>query len=650
MFKIHKIWLRLRALRHVTASNGVMAQLRSRVASPKQRQQSFLNAVPGNVALLDTHGTILAVNDAWRLHADKNGFPAVNNFGIGSNYLDVFRNVSLEDGGDCLTLAAGIRNVLDDAQPTFSIDYPCHGPTEQNWFRLTVSSLGATQPRGAIVMHANITATKKVELSVSASELQFHQMAANISDAFFLVDTHSKRMLYVSPAYEEIFGQSCAAMYADRNAWQAMLSPDDRMRLRAEYRAHKKTSNARFDCAFQIVRSDREIRWVALKIFSIHDDKGSVTRITGVAEDITKSKNAAQALHESEFRLRELLTNIGLISVIVDRDAKITFCNEALAQLTGWRHDDIIGRNWFELFMPDNAVSTRKHFATLLANEPEKSRHENQIRTRSGELRLICWTSSIMRAHTGEVIGTVSLGEDITDRQREAEKIMSLNSNLEKLSSKLIQAQEQERIGLAHELHDELGQRLALLKFDLYQLRQHLAEPDAIGIWTNIDVAIVTLIGQIRVIAVSLRPPALDYLGLESAIQKLLERQFANSSTTCVFEYAGLPPTLDPVLEIAVYRIVQECITNIIRHAGARRVVVEIYGGESGRELELIVRDNGRGFDSAAQTSSVRRQGGSTGLSGMQERVELLGGVFSAEAALGQGTRIMASFALKSRA
>lgn len=300
--------------------------------------------------------------------------------------------------------------------------------------------------------------------------------------------------------------------------------------------------------------------------------------------------------------------------------------------------------------MPGEPVRTRQHYTTLLAGEPEKGRHENQIRTRSGDFRTICWSSSIMRARSGEVIGVASLGEDITDQRQEDAKILHLHANLEKLSIRLIEAQEQERISLARELHDELGQRLALLKFDLYQLRGFLAEPDAIRIWGEIDVATATLIGQIRVISVSLRPPALDYLGLESAIRELLERQFANSTTTCVFEYVGLPATIDPVIEIAVYRIVQECITNIVRHARAERVVVEINGGETGRELELIVRDNGVGFNHPTMDSTELHAGGSSGLSGMHERVELLGGVFSADTAVGQGTRIIATFSLRPHA
>ena len=642
MFAIQNTWLRLRNLLHIPARDSTISVLRSRLIALEGFHQAVINAVPGNVALIDICGVIIAVNEAWNLHVVKNGFPTTANFGIGTSYLD-----AIDAGSVYETVAVGIRDVISGVQPSFSLEYPCHGPTEQNWFLMTVSRLGASCPVGALLIHVNITAKKQIEASLSASKLQFDQMAESIRDVFFLADTRSKRMLYISPAYEEIFGQDCASMYADRHAWLAMVSLDDRRRLDEEYRAHVKTCNVRFNFVFQIVRPDQALRWIALKVFAIRDATGKVTRVTGVAEDITESRNAARALRESEFRLRELLNRIGLVSVMVDRDEKITFCNEALSQLTGRHRDEIIGRKWFELFRSDDQASTRQHFATLLADRPQKGRHENRIYSGRGESHTICWTSSIVRARSGEVIGMAAIGEDITDQKQEAAKIQVLNSNLEKLSIRLIQAQEQERISLARELHDELGQRLALLKIDMHQLRRHLVEPDAIGIWDNIDASIVTLIAQIRVISVSLRPPALDYLGLESAIRQLLERQFANSRTACVIEYAGLPPRLDPVIEIAVYRIVQECVTNIVRHARAGHVVVEINGGEAGRELELIIRDNGIGFDRVVVAANVMPLGGSSGLTGMQERVELLGGTFSVETAVGHGTRVMASFTLR---
>ena len=290
-----------------------------------------------------------------------------------------------------------------------------------------------------------------------------------------------------------------------------------------------------------------------------------------------------------------------------------------------------------------------RHFLDLLSDNPQQLRYEDEIVKVNGERRLICWNSSVLHDPNGKVIGTESIGEDITEQKKSAMKILGLNANLEKMSSQLLHAQEEERISLARELHDELGQRLALLKIDLHHLRRFLDEPAAHVAWNAVDSAVANLIAQIRVISVSLRPPSLDYLGLESTLQQLLERQFATGSCRFVFEYAGLPAKLAPSIEIAVYRIVQESITNIVRHADAACVVVEVNGGEFGRELELIIRDDGVGFANDIVASAARADGSSGGLLGMRERVKLLGGIFNVESSPGGGTRVVVSFTLEPR-
>lgn len=226
------------------------------------------------------------------------------------------------------------------------------------------------------------------------------------------------------------------------------------------------------------------------------------------------------------------------------------------------------------------------------------------------------------------------------------DNLAQAHAHLEELSVQLIDAQEQERKSLALELHDELGQRLTAIKISLHRMRDGLNGADAEAAWDSADGEVAMLIAQVREMSVALRPTALDYLGLEAAIRQLLERQFTHTDITYALDYAGVPAALTPSIEITAYRIVQESITNIIRHAGASRVVVEVNGGENGEEIELIVRDNGRGFDAAAQIT-LQRRCMSSGLLGMSERVKLLGGVFRVEAAPGQGTRIVASLPIK---
>ena len=219
-------------------------------------------------------------------------------------------------------------------------------------------------------------------------------------------------------------------------------------------------------------------------------------------------------------------------------------------------------------------------------------------------------------------------------------------THLEALTIQLLNTQEQERTSLARELHDELGQRLATLKFNLRYLQSFLEESEASTVVQTMDAELALLIHQVRKISVALRPPELDYLGLEAAIRQLLTHQFEHTTIGYIFEYAGLPAKLDPAMEITVYRIVQESTTNVLRHAGANRVVVEVNGGESGTELELIVRDNGIGFKACVHSHLCQNQAGN-GLRGMQERIQLLSGQFEVRTAPNQGTRITATFSLE---
>lgn len=217
-------------------------------------------------------------------------------------------------------------------------------------------------------------------------------------------------------------------------------------------------------------------------------------------------------------------------------------------------------------------------------------------------------------------------------------------ARLEGLSAQLIDAQEQERKRLARELHDELGQRLTALKLMLHATLPREA-PGSAG-WKLAESEVSELISQVRAISVSLRPPALDLFPLDVAMRQMVERLFGGSGIACAFEAAGVPAALNETLKITAFRLVQESLTNIVRHAEATQVSVEMNGGEHGSELELIVRDNGRGFDVEAAQAAARA-GTSSGLSGMRERVELLGGALQVESRPGQGTRIVACLPIR---
>jgi signal transduction histidine kinase len=223
-------------------------------------------------------------------------------------------------------------------------------------------------------------------------------------------------------------------------------------------------------------------------------------------------------------------------------------------------------------------------------------------------------------------------------------QVQAGRERLEALSHRLLAAQETERRRLARELHDEIGQTLSMVKIDL-QAMQHLAAAAALEAYLVESIAIVErALQQVRSLSVELRPSLLDDLGLVPALRWYIDRQAQRAGLVANFVADSLAARLPAELETACFRVAQEALTNVLRYAQARRLEVELRRHEA--ELELVIRDDGVGFDVPA--ALARATGGaSLGLLGMQERALLVGGQLEIESRLGQGTEIRASFPLK---
>ena len=160
---------------------------------------------------------------------------------------------------------------------------------------------------------------------------------------------------------------------------------------------------------------------------------GALARVEGsdevetMTQAIAAFRQSLLELRESERRFSGLLQNVELVSLMLDREGRITYCNEYLLRLTGWRREEVIGGDWFELFMPPEMGDMRAAFLPLLAHQPEAWHRENEILARSGERRLVRWNNSVLRSAAGDVIGTASIGEDITEQRRADIAIKRLN-------------------------------------------------------------------------------------------------------------------------------------------------------------------------------------------------------------------------------
>lgn len=213
--------------------------------------------------------------------------------------------------------------------------------------------------------------------------------------------------------------------------------------------------------------------------------------------------------------------------------------------------------------------------------------------------------------------------------------VATYRTRLRALSSQVITAQEEERKRISRELHDETAQSLTSLLVGLRLLQGARNSDEVRATATELRELTARTLEEVRKLAVELRPTTLDHLGLVAALE-WYSREYAGRLDAAVdFESEGLAERLAPEVELVIYRVVQEALTNIARHANATRVAIRLRFEEAA--VEAVVEDNGQGFDVAEATSSRER---GLGLFGMRERVELVGGTFNINTRPGEGTSI----------
>ncbi len=273
------------------------------------------------------------------------------------------------------------------------------------------------QPLYFVSQIQDITERRLAEDKLRASNQKFHQLADNITDVFWIRSADMSEVQYVSPAFERIWGRSVASLYSNPHEWTDFILPEDRDRVTARFASLTKDATA-LDIEYRIARPDGEVRWVHARGFPVTDDHGCLIRNIGIITDITDKQRAVAELRASERRFTDLLGNVDMVSMMLDSEGRVTYCNDYLLQLTGWRRDELIGEDWFERFVPSNRDDVRLTFAKLLADLPSAWHFENEILTRSGQPRLIQWNNTLLRATNGDVLGTASIGVDITESKQ----------------------------------------------------------------------------------------------------------------------------------------------------------------------------------------------------------------------------------------
>ncbi len=265
----------------------------------------------------------------------------------------------------------------------------------------------------------------------------------------------------------------------------------------------------------------------------------------------------------------------------------------------------------------------------------------------TGSLNLLASTRDAFTTEHIEIAREVANQLAIAiEHARLYQQVRAGRQRLQTLSRRLIEAQETERRHIARELHDEIGQALTAVKINL-QAIQRLPDPSTLTAYLQESIEIVErALQQVRNLSLDLRPSLLDDLGLIAALRWYIDRQAQRAGFTARLTADPIETRLPADIETTCFRVAQQALTNIVRHAQARHVDVELRHSDA--VLELIIRDDGVGFDvQAALDNAVK--GASLGLLGMQERVLLIGGQIEIRSAPGQGTEIQARLPLTSK-
>lgn len=461
---------------------------------------------------------------------------------------------------------------------------------------------------------------KRAEELMHESEMRFRQMAENINEVFWMTDSAKSQVLYVSPAYEEIWGRTCASLYASPQNWVDAIHTEDRERVVA---AWARQSSSPYNEAYRIVRSDGSVRWIHDRAYPVRNRSGQVYRIVGVAEDITERQLAETRLTT----LAHAVESTDELISITDLENRLTFVNRAFQQAYGYLEEEILGRT------PDLFFSS-KNSEELVAEILEQThlggwRGEVLNRRKDGTEFPVFLSTSQIKNRAGEVVGLMGVARDVTQQKRLEKEILEISTH------------ERQRIG--YDLHDGLGQHLAGVAYKAKSFESLLAtQSPARAAVQEIVELINDAMRQTRQLARSLDPVEVAANGLITALERLASDTRAALPVDCRFFCRESSLTLPPPISLALFQIAQEAVRNALVHGGAEQINIDLM--IDSRQIHLRILDYGKGFE-----LSQKRSKSGMGLRIMRYRAGSIGGVFSISSEPGGNTVVQCSVPLPFR-
>jgi PAS domain S-box-containing protein len=594
------------------------------------------------------------------------------------------------------------------------------------------------------------------------SESRFRQLAESIGEVFWLITPDLSDVLYISPAFEKIWGMPCEALYEKPLLWLEAVAPEDREALLASLRSWDPEHPAPevITPDYRIRRPDGSERWISMRAFPILDHKGRLWRLAGTSADITDRKRAEDSLRALSDRSEAILETVPDIIAQVDRNKVYTWMNQAGRGFFG---EDAIGKE--AAFYFEGNQETYVRVQPVFNGSSDVFYAESWQRRHDGEKRLLAWWCRGIKDANGNMAGALSTGRDITERRkaddalreseqryrhlfgnmlegfaycrlvyddqgrpvdwgylavnkafgsltglsnvvgrrvseaipgiietnpelleiygrvaatgrpkrfesyvvplsrwlsvsafspapehfvavfedvtkrRESEgRLADYQRQLRSLGARLASAEENARRHIAADLHDNVVQSLAAARLRLQTIGADNLPPGAAASFDEAIRLLHQAVQDTRSLVFELCPPPLYELGLEAALEWLVEKFQHERGLAIVLQTDVVPVPLDGKVRGILFRAVRELLQNVVKHAQAGKATVSVQG--QGERVRVEVRDDGQGFDPQAAPAGGRKAGG-FGLFEVRERLDYIGGSLEILSPPGGGTTVV---------
>ncbi len=613
-----------RLLRDVKLRNVLEA-----LSESEEKFRTMFEFSPYSTVLLDLKGNIMECNQQFTsLHATSEGADAQ----VGKNVSEFFP----EDQHP--KLFTSIETVLAEGTSGGPTEYTMlreDGTTFLAEARSTVILDKQGQSRGLLAIARDITDSKQAEQALRESEKRYETVVENAGEGIVVVQ--DERLQYANPYVENVIGHKREEMVS--RPFIEFIHPEDREQVMGIHRRRFRGEDIPLFYELRVIDKYGNRRWMENNGVLIEWNGRPAT--LNFLRDITEQKKTRMALRESEQKYRQLFETETDAIMIFDAETKRCIdVNNAAICLYGYSKEEFLSLTPCDISAEPDA--TEVYIKHAIEGFPGKIPLRHHKKKDGTVFPVEISGSSFMLNGRKVLFGVI---RDITDHKLTERKILDNQAKLKSLASQLSRIEERERHRLATVLHDKIGQSLVLSKLKLDELRVsdqpgHIS--DAVEqVCASLDEAIQ----QTRTLTFDLSSPILYELGLEAAVAEWLTDEIKRKhGIETEFRDDGQEKPLDNDIRALLFRNVRELLVNVVKHAQANKVKVDIR--RNGADICVIVEDNGIGFD-PANVTAVAARSDKFGLFSIRERLEQLGGLIKIDSESGRGARILMKAPLK---